>query len=218
MITAQSVHDTPPYHPNITSPFHTHSHQRPAYKASIARAAAPRRPTAWVAWGAPPVNGEGEAVGFMVIDPEGAAVPEGLGVGMGTGVPAAEDRALETAAATDEAAALALAAAEEAAGETAGRGAPASAHVFWTPWRTVWTSVAEQAFSMHGCTPAMRLEPFSQWHLKSVRGQPSCWSAGSRQLNCGMSVIDGQYLQANNIQRKEGGQRGPEQRQPRPER
>jgi hypothetical protein len=97
----------------VILPFHHVIHHFPLlisifyvdiYRARIARAAAPRRPAAWVAWAAPPVN-------WLTLELAAAAPLEAA-------LPAAEvtdARALETLLAADSTAELAAEAAELAA-------------------------------------------------------------------------------------------------------
>lgn len=166
------------------------------YKASMARAAAPMIPTAWVAWAAAPVNWETEEEGLT--EAEGVVV---LTVGIGTGVTdsltdetteeateAAEETTLDTAASEDEAAegvGEGEAAAElalEGAGVLEGaavleamvRGTPADWQVDSTAAIAFCWSAAEQAPWTQGWTLERSSSPFLQWQAKSVRDeQPS---------------------------------------------
>jgi hypothetical protein len=91
----------------------------------------------------------------------------------------AEAAALEAAEAAAE---VALATAEDALGIS--MGTPASWQVFWTAAMVAAWSLAEQAPRTQGCTVERRLEPFWQWHLKSVRDeQPSVERGVMKQLN-----------------------------------
>jgi chemotaxis protein histidine kinase CheA len=150
------------------------------YKASIARAAAPSRPAALVAWGAPPVNcetveeGLADAVELPVAeaaideardatDEAAEATADDAEAAWDEATDAALDAALGAALETTLAAAeVALATAEEAAPEASGiwMGAPASRHVFWTAAMVAAWSAAEHAFRTQGCTEERRLAPF----------------------------------------------------------
>jgi hypothetical protein len=174
------------------------------YKASIARAAAPRRPAAWVAWAAPPVNweaaDEAPAAADEALDAAAEVAEEALDAAAEVAdartdeiAAAALEATLEASAALEEAAdaaaEVALATAEEAAAaalEAAGiwMGTPASWQVFSTAWMVVAWSAAEHAFSTQGFTVARRAVPFWQWHLKSVREeQPSDPRGPTKQVN-----------------------------------
>lgn len=203
------MHFRPFSHSSLSSDLVLHPFQSwVIYKASIARAAAPRRPAAWVAMGAPPVNWEADAEGAT----EPAALVAALAAdeALEAATEVTDSRTDETAAAaldamleasvaldetTDAAAEVALATAEEAAEaapEALGMamGTPASWHVFSTAEMVEAWSEAEHAFWTQGCTVARRAVPFWQWHLKSVRAeQPSEPRGPMKQLNYGMLVI-----------------------------
>jgi hypothetical protein len=179
------------------------------YRARIARAAAPRRPAAWVAWAAPPVN-------WLTLELAAAAPLEAA-------LPAAEvtdARALETLLAADstaelaaeaaelaaEAAELALLAAAEVADSTAlaaaevadatadealgiSMGTPACLQVDSTAEMVVAWSSALQAPWTQGWTDDSSFAPCLQWQAKSVRPeQPSEVRGPMKQFNWSVSV------------------------------
>jgi hypothetical protein len=171
----------------------------------MARAAAPRRPAAWVAWAAAPVNWEAEELADGFVDTTAlvaaAAPDEALEAAAEVAEAAADDAAaaaletlLEASAAAEEirdaAAEVALATAEEAEPAPGiSMGTPASWHVFWTAAMVEAWSAAEHAPWTQGCTVERRLAPFWQWHLKSVRvEQPSLERGVMKQVNYCRSV------------------------------
>jgi hypothetical protein len=126
----------------------------------MANAAAPKRPAAWVAMGAPPVNWEAED--------EGAEGKRAL-VAPATPEETLEDEialaTLDASAALDEttdwAAEETLATAEEAAPAPGiSMGAPASWQVFCTAEMVEAWSEAEHAPSTQGCTLESSWAPF----------------------------------------------------------
>jgi hypothetical protein len=177
------------------------------YKASIARAAAPRMPTAWVAWAAPPVNWLAEGVALTV------ALPAGVLVAAAEAAEEAADEAEDAADSTAEEASErieeATDAAEEAAEETADAaaevalataelasegaalllsgmlmGTPAAEQVDSTAEMAAAWSDAEQAPSTQGWTVARREAPFLQWQAKSVKLEhPSLVRGPTKQFN-----------------------------------
>ncbi len=174
----------------------------------MARAAAPRIPTAWVAWAAAPVNSDTEEDGA----PEALAAPLAVGVRVATmeetsaateeaadstaeetserteeASEATEDATEEAEAAAEETADVTEAAAELASGMT--MGTPAAAQVDSTAEMAAARSSALQAPSTQGWTWERSWAPFSQWHAKSVReAQPSLVRGPTKQLSWTMLV------------------------------
>jgi len=180
------------------------------YKASMARAAAPMIPAAWVAWAAAPVNSDMEALGVMLT----ASVP--LTVGMGTGVmeeamSIVEDISIvevimaEVSSSAEETTELTVSTAEEmtevtvsTAELTSGAallsgmvmGTPAALQVDSTAEMAAAWSSAEQAPSTQGWTEARRVSPFLQWHSKSVRdSQPSLVRGPTKQVRAHSGML-----------------------------
>jgi len=164
----------------------------------MARAAAPRIPTAWVAWAAAPVNSDMEAEGVMLIM---LSLAVGVPVIMAEDISeameeAADSTAEEASDMTEEAMEEAEAAAEDAmeaaadvalaTAELAMEGAalapgmlmgtPAALQVSWTAEMALAWSSCSQAPWTQGWTLPRSSAPFLQWHSKSVREeQPSLW-------------------------------------------
>jgi hypothetical protein len=146
-IIASQVHYIPSVVQAVTEDMRT-------YKASIARAAAPRIPTAWVACAAPPVNWLGEGVALVVTLPVGIGVATADDATDATDEAAdstteeASDRIDEATDATDEA--------TEAAAEEASEGAALllPGMVMGTPAAEQVDSTADMAAACSDCEQA----------------------------------------------------------------
>lgn len=175
------------------------------YKASMARAAAPMIPAAWVAWAAAPVNSGMEELGVRLTAPVPLTVGKGTGV-MEEGISMVEEISMaelimaEVYSAAEETTELTVSTGEEmtevttvsTAELTSGAallsgmvmGTPAALQVDSTAEMAAAWSSAEQAPSTQGWTEARRVSPFLQWHAKSVRdSQPSLVRGPTKQAS-----------------------------------